>query len=199
MRRSAASLALAAALPLAALLGVAVAAGWMQPGDARLLALLRHAGGDAWRGAAIDLTTLGSAPVLLPLLGAGVGLLLARRDLRGAPALALIVLGGRLLIEIVKDVTARVRPQLDPGLLVHGWSFPSAHAGNSTITLVALVLFLTRGGARTPAVALAALLAFAIGCSRLWLGVHWPSDVAAGWLIGIGWLALTVPIGRPPS
>lgn len=183
-------------LLFAAVLGIAVAAGWTQPGDARLLALLRHAGGDAWRGAAIDLTTLGSAPVLLPLLGAGIGLLLVRRDPRRALVLALIVLGGRLLIEIVKDLTVRVRPPLDPGLLVHGWSFPSAHAGNSTITLVALALLLARSEARRPAVIAAAVLSFVIGCTRLWLGVHWPSDVAAGWLIGAGWLALTVPIAR---
>lgn len=181
------------ALLLAALLGVAVTAGWTQPGDARLLALVHHAGGDAWLAAATDLTMLGSPPVLLALLAAGAAALFVRGEPRRGAALLLVAVGGRLAIELVKDLTVRVRPPLD-GLIVHGWSFPSAHAGNATITLAALALFVARGRARRPALLAAALLACAIGCTRLWLGVHWPSDVVAGWLFGVGWLALAGPI-----
>jgi len=186
-----------AILCVVALLGLAVSFGWTQAVDAWLMAHVRGAGGASLRGAVIGLTTLGSAQTLLPLLGCGVVYLLVRREPRRALHLALTVLGGRLAVELAKDLFVRARPPVaDMAVAVHSWSFPSAHAANSTITYGALALFAAPPRYRRAVLGLAAVLALAIGASRVWLGVHWPSDVAAGWLFGIGWLMLFKALER---
>lgn len=180
-----------ALLLLVVLIGIVVRLGWVQGADAQLMALVRGAGGDRLRPAVIGLTMLGSALLLLPLLVCAMLWLIATGARRQAWRLALVALTGRMAVELMKDAFVRVRPAVaDMAVAVHSWSFPSAHAANSAITYGALALLGAAGGGRSVGVALAALLAVAIGCSRVWLGVHWPSDVIAGWLFAIGWLML---------
>lgn len=151
----------------------------------------------AWRAGAphgtealVVFTQLGSAPFLLTvtLLGA---LWVARRDgWREGLLLAGTVVAGRLVEEGLKLVFARPRPGFDAHpVMVHSNSFPSAHAANSMVTLLALALWLAPERWRRQAVAAAATLSVMIGSTRPMLGVHWPSDVLAGWLFGIGWVA----------
>lgn len=113
---------------------------------------------------------------------------------RRAAALLLVTVGGRLIVELLKWATDRPRPQLfDYPMIVHSQSFPSGHASNSMIVYLAAALIaaplLTRG--RWPATA-AIVLAIAIGFTRPMLGVHWPSDVLAGWALGLAWTLSTV-------
>ncbi len=191
------ALAAAAALLLVALLAAAVRAGWVQAFDVALLGHIRGVGGPALLQPIVLLTDLGSLPALFALALGGVLLLIVARRRGEAAWLAGIAFGGRILVELIKLAVARGRPPvIQHAVAVESWSFPSSHTANSTITLIALALFLAQGRGRRPALAVAALLAFAVGCSRMWLGVHWPTDVTAGWLFGIGWLALTVPLAR---
>ena len=193
----------AIAFLLVASIGFAVHSGWTAAVDMRLLAAIRHAGGASLRQAVVDLTALGGGTVLIVLNAAVILLLWLRRDRFAALRLLGIVVGGRLAVDLVKTIVARTRPpSLDPAIMLHSWSFPSSHAANATITYLALALIASHGAVR-PAerrllLGLAALLALTIGLTRVWLGVHWPSDVLAGWLFGLGWVALTstVPVPR---
>jgi undecaprenyl-diphosphatase len=94
-----------------------------------------------------------------------------------------------LLQEIVKRLVARPRPELWPRLFeVTAFAFPSGHALASATLYPLLALDLTRGARqrlRVLALGLAALACAFIGMGRVYLGVHWPSDVLGGWLLGL--------------
>jgi len=101
--------------------------------------------------------------------------------------LLLLVIGGTLLNLALKQVFAAPRPDLLPHLdIVHTYSFPSGHAAGNMMFFGALAMLAGRRWAYGAAAVMIAL----IGASRVWLGVHWPSDVMAGWIEGLGWLML---------
>ena len=121
-------------------------------------------------------------------------LLLARK--RGAALLVLgAVVGGMLLSTGLKLGFERPRPDLVPhGARVYTASFPSGHAMLSAITYLTLGALLARvqEGRRIQAflMGLAVFITLLVGVSRVYLGVHWPSDVLAGWAVGAAWAAL---------
>jgi undecaprenyl-diphosphatase len=108
--------------------------------------------------------------------------------------LLLVALIGRGLSEVQKYWIARVRPDLEPHLVVvKTSSFPSGHATSSMIFYLALALALTAHTRWNRVAALGAiLLSLLIGASRVMLGVHWPSDVVGGWAFGMLWVLLTL-------
>lgn len=140
--------------------------------------------------------------VVLALLAVAAGLLLWRRGLpiaaAAAPAFALGVAG--TLTDVAKHVVDRGRPGVGLRLVTEGEpSFPSGHASDSaamylTLALVVAVFVLRRPLARVATVAGSGVLVAAIGASRLVLGVHWPTDVLAGWALGAT-AALAATIG----
>jgi undecaprenyl-diphosphatase len=139
-------------------------------------------------------TALGEPTVLV-----GSGFIIAawlwhRGRGRFALSLLLVILLGRGLSEVQKYWIARERPDLDPHLVVvKTSSFPSGHATSSMIFYLTLALALTAGSRRQwIAAAVAILLSFLIGTSRVMLGVHWPSDVIGGWAFGMLWVLLTL-------
>ncbi len=142
--------------------------------------------------ASVVLTQLGGWIALVLFGLAGVALLLVRRRWRDAGLLFAILAGGRLIIEAQKAWVMRPRPPQEHLVMVQSWSFPSAHAGDSMITYLALALLLS---GRCWAIAGALALTLAIGISRMLLGVHWPSDVAGGWAFGLLWTAALVRWG----
>ncbi|MFN3945320.1 MAG: phosphatase PAP2 family protein [Allosphingosinicella sp.] len=152
-------------------------------------------------------TELGGWLALVPLTIAGAILLLARGDTRGAFLLLVLTLSGRFLVDLQKVWTARIRPEEHEHLVaVQSLSFPSAHAANATMVYVSLALLLFPGRGRALALWIAAWLALLIGASRVLLGVHWPSDVIAGWAFGLFWTFLlfalsgrTLDEGTPPA
>lgn len=167
--------------------------------DERILAALRKADnpqvpiGPRWlHSAALDITALGSAAVLgLAVLGV-VGFLL----LQGAWRSALFVLaassGGWLLNAVLKELFGRARPAVVPHLReVMTLSFPSGHAMTSAavyLTLGALLMrIVKRPLAKFYCMGGAMLLTVLVGISRVYLGVHYPTDVLAGWLLGLSW------------
>jgi undecaprenyl-diphosphatase len=116
---------------------------------------------------------------------------------RGARRLTLFVLtttiGGGIVSTLVKVLVDRPRPEVDhPIVTAFGKSFPSGHAMSSTVVYgVVLLTFLPAlpRRLRHPAVVVTTLLVLAIGASRLLLGVHFLSDVLAGFVLGLAWLA----------
>lgn len=144
---------------------------------------------------AIDWTALGGVPVLCLLLLISIGYLLLIRRPRTAVFLLLATSGGIALSFYLKTVFYRPRPDFLQHLAnVSTTSFPSAHA------MASCVVYLTIGSllAHTTPVrrekhyfmGAAALLTIVIGLTRVYLGVHFPSDVVAGWAIGLVWVLI---------
>lgn len=148
-----------------------------------------------WEEAMRDVTALGSGTVLT-LATLAVALLLALERRRGDALHALAALAGSvLLVELLKLGFGRPRPELVMhSMRVAGWSFPSGHSLMSTAVFLTLGGLLAGGTARRSVrrylFGLAVFLAVVVGVSRVYLGVHWPSDVVAGWLVGTGWAGL---------
>jgi undecaprenyl-diphosphatase len=149
---------------------------------------------------AIAITQLGGWIALSLVTIVATGILLARSRYRDAGLFLLISLGGRLLVELQKMWSARARPEEDYLVAVHSLSFPSGHSANSMIVYLLVALLLIPGRFAIPA---AIGLSILIGLSRLWLAVHWPSDVIGGWAFGIAWtlamVRLTGIAGTSPA
>lgn len=141
---------------------------------------------------AMDVTALGSVAVLTLLVLFVAGLFAALRRWREAAVLILASGGGVALSQGLKLVFGRDRPEVGLRLVeAINASFPSGHAMLSAVvylTLGALVArFASQRRVKVFALAGAALVALLVGLSRVYLGVHWPSDVLAGWSLGGAW------------
>ncbi|HYH18854.1 MAG TPA: phosphatase PAP2 family protein [Azospirillum sp.] len=139
-----------------------------------------------------DFTALGGVGVLtlLTLMVAGY---LALHRLRGAMLLVLASVGGGLLVStVMKEIFERPRPDLVPhGSYVYTASFPSGHSMMAAATYLTLAALLARvqpnHRLRAYLLGLAVLVTVLVGVSRVYLGVHWPTDVLAGWTVGAAW------------
>lgn len=139
------------------------------------------------------LSTVGSQKVLLPLVAVVAIVLVARRAYKPAGLLIVIWAGAIELYSLAKAFVGRPRPPMHLWLTsASGAAFPSGHATQSLSTFAALALVAVAllPSARRPALALAAVLAAGVGWSRVYLGVHWATDVIAGWLAAACWVAL---------
>ena len=141
-----------------------------------------------------DVTALGSyAFIIISVVIVGGYLLLARKaDL--AALMVGAIAGGMAISHLLKELFDRPRPELDHAARVFTASFPSGHATLSAVTFLTLAALLTRTrvrrGAKIYFVAVAVVLTILTGMSRIYLGVHYPSDVLAGWCVGSGWAIL---------
>lgn len=148
----------------------------------------------AWITRLGDTTTLSVVCIVV----AAALLLRGRRWL--ALAWVLAVSGNALLNTTLKAVFARVRPLHEGGLIqAGGWSFPSGHSSGAVVLYGMLAYVLLRSlppalawRASLPLVLLAAATAFSVGCSRIFLQVHFATDVLAGFASGTAWLAVCV-------
>lgn len=139
----------------------------------------------------VGITFLGQPSVLVILsLSLGIWLLFQRRRSE-ATTLAIAALGAAGLNYLLKELFARDRPALwDRVVDVRYYSFPSGHAMVSVVMygLIGYLLAKTFPRWRGLIFILTVLLVVAIGFSRLYLGVHWPTDIAAGYAAGLVWL-----------
>jgi len=139
-----------------------------------------------------DITALGGTAVLVLLTLAVLGFLLLSRRWGAAVFVTLSMLGGTLLSNALKSAFDRPRPDLVPHAVeVSSASFPSGHAMLSAVaylTLGALVAeVLPQRRFRVYLLLCAVFLTLLVGTTRVYLGVHWPTDVLAGWSIGAAW------------
>ena len=148
-----------------------------------------------------DLTALGGVSVLTVLTVIVTGYLAVSR--RGSLAIfvAISTIGGAIGGTLLKDLFLRPRPTIVPHLVeVDSLSFPSGHALNSAVIYLTLGALLARAEARPSVrisvIGVAILLTVLIGLSRVYLGVHYPSDVLAGWCAGAAWAAICSSIAR---
>lgn len=138
------------------------------------------------------LSDLGSTTAYVIVFSFVLGWLLWRRLPRLALFVLVTVAGSALLNRVVKAAVARSRPVLpDPVAHADGMSFPSGHAQAAVVGYAVLLLVLLpvlRGGWRPAATVVAVLMVLGIGFSRVALGVHYVSDVLAGYVLGAAWV-----------
>ena len=176
-----------------------VTEGETQAFDKHILLALRNPanpsdplGSRSFEEAMRDVTALGGVTVMTLVTLVGVLAFLMHRKRWHAGILAATVLLADISSEGLKQLYGRPRPTLVPhGSYVYSASFPSGHSTLSAATFLTLAMLIAslepNRGTKIMVFVLAMLLVLAIGVSRVYLGVHWPSDVLAGWCLGGGW------------
>jgi undecaprenyl-diphosphatase len=182
-----------------AVLADEVAEGDTRAFDERVLLALRAAGdpadpiGPRWFEEMMrDFTAIGGTGVLVLMVLAVAGFLTLTGKGHAALAIIVAVSGGTLLSQTMKWAYARPRPELVPhGAEVYTASFPSGHAMMSAIVYLTLGAMLARTqssqAVKAYIISVAIFLTVLVGTSRVYLGVHWPTDVLAGWALGALW------------
>jgi undecaprenyl-diphosphatase len=167
--------------------------------DERLLLMLRTTEdrsdplGPSWvEELARDVTGLGSAGVLTIITLASAGVLALQRKRQLAVYVLVAVAGGTVVSTLLKLGFDRPRPDLVAhGQVVYTSSFPSGHSMISAVAFLTLGALLASGqtnlALRAYLIGLAGFLTVIVGVSRVYLGVHWPTDVLAGWTAGAAW------------
>jgi undecaprenyl-diphosphatase len=139
-----------------------------------------------------DLTALGGFTILTGLTIATFGVALFFRKPKLAALIAVSIFSGMLIMKFAKSSFDRPRPDLVPhGVVVSNASFPSGHTTMAAIVYLTLGVLLARTqtnrALRIYIISLSAIIAILVGVSRVYLGVHWPTDVLAGWTLGAAW------------
>jgi undecaprenyl-diphosphatase len=151
--------------------------------------------------AAIDVTALGGTTVLAMFLLIVVGYLALEGRYDAVALVVVATAGGGILGEGMKWWFARARPEIVPHLVnVGSASFPSGHSMLALVTYLTLgallARFVPRRRTRTYCITVSLLLALLVGLSRVYLGVHYPTDVLAGWSAGLAWALLCWLVAR---
>lgn len=182
----------------------AITAMWMLTGssetfDTRVLLALRNPQnladplGPGWlEEIGRDITALGGNAILITFSLAVLGYLWLHRQGKLMALLAIAITGALVLSSVLKHVIDRPRPELVPhGSIVYTASFPSGHSTLASSTYLTMAMLLARiqrqKRIKIFLVAVALALSCAVGASRVYLGVHWPTDVIAGLSIGMAW------------
>jgi undecaprenyl-diphosphatase len=156
------------------------------------------------------ITNLGGRAILFWLVTVSTAVMLIRRQYQLTVYLVVTGLGALALDPTIKALVGRLRPVVPtPVTMASGYSFPSGHTLDATVFYgVMLLVFLPiiPRRLRKLATGLVIALVVVIGFSRVAIGVHYPSDVIGGWLLGVAWLAITAhafghwraETGQPP-
>jgi undecaprenyl-diphosphatase len=195
---------------LFALITVAVQAGWTQTLDQRLMLGVEQLRSPGLTAVMQSLSAIGAGEVEIPialLLSLRLSLIRRRPEAAGYAA---ATLSGWAAYGVAKWIFERPRPRVIPRIAGAGggwYSFPSGHATMAPLVFGLGVLIWSAPWPRATRVALlllAAVCSLLIGFSRVYLGVHWPTDALAGLLLGTGWAAMWVwwweraELRRPP-
>lgn len=139
-----------------------------------------------------DLTALGGSTVITLMVSFVTIFLLLRRQWKSAAFVLVAVVGGLLISLLLKSFFDRARPDIFVHQsLTNSSSFPSGHATNAAVTYLTMAILMAKlvESTKMKAYILGAglLVPMLVGLSRIFVGVHWPSDVLGGWLIGLAW------------
>ena len=190
---------IATSLLLFAIIADEVVEGETHAFDEAVLLAFRNPGdiaepiGPQWlKIAMLDITALGSTTVLTLITLIAVAYLIVDRKRAAAMFVLVAVSSGALMSYVLKLGFDRPRPDLVAHLVdVHTLSFPSGHAMGSAVTFLTLGALIARtasgGRLKIYVLGVAITLTLLIGVSRIYLGVHWPTDVLAGWCAGGAW------------
>lgn len=142
-----------------------------------------------------DLSALGSKSVLTVVVLSVVGFLVLRKQYQSALLIAAVSFTGVLAVVFLKLMFARERPDIIPYLTeVSTQSYPSGHTMMSAVIYLSLASMLAniqqKKRVKIYSILIALILTMLVGVSRLYLGVHYPTDVMAGWSVGLVWAAL---------
>jgi undecaprenyl-diphosphatase len=152
--------------------------------------------GPAWvEGALLDITAIGGPTVLTLVVLGVIGFLVLQARYHSAVAILLTAASGAMLNAAMKAIFMRPRPTVVPHLrAAFETSFPSGHAMQSAIIYLTLGAMLMRLSERRLTkiycCTVAMLATFLVGVSRVYLGVHYPTDVLAGWIVGLFWASV---------
>ena len=172
---------------------------WAPGFDVQILEAIAASRSPTWTSIAQVVSDAGSFALLAPL---AVAFVLLRRWKRPADDIALVVIaaGSAALPSAVKLIVARPRPTIEHLSHLTSLSFPSEHTTQAAAIYLTIAILLSRGlnrGWRELVIVLAALIALAVAWSRVYLGVHYPTDVIAGLLLGWSWALLVFGWARP--
>jgi undecaprenyl-diphosphatase len=181
--------------------------GEMQRFDVRVVEVLREPGnpaqprGPSWLAdAARDITALGGAAVLTLVTILVAGFLLLYRKYRMIYLILAAALGGNWITSFLKSLFGRERPDIPHLFYTNSLSFPSGHAMVSAAVYLSLAALLAtivvRKTVKIYLIAAAMLVTILVGVTRVYLGVHYPTDVLAGWLAGLIWALLLWFVAR---
>lgn len=189
----------AAAIAIFAALASAVTAGFTQRFDESVLQWFQGHRTETLNLVMIEITTLGTGVVLVVIVLIASVFLWVTNHHWSVYVLLLGVLGAKLFNTLLKGTFARERPSIvEWATQVHSPSFPSGHAMSSIVVYGSVAYLVSR---LEPSLRLkrstylfATLIVVLIGISRMYLGVHYPSDVIAGFLAGFAWIALVATL-----
>lgn len=182
--------------------------GRIQSFDEYIIVMLRQAEdpsklrGPEWlRDFMRDITALGGTPVLTLFTLGVVGYLLLRKNYRSMWLVLIATLSGLGMSMFLKFSFNRARPDIVPPLMMETTpSFPSGHSMMSAVIYLTLAALLTRletsNKVRIYTMSVALFFVFLIGISRVFLGVHYPTDILGGWTFGVVWALLCWYIAR---
>jgi undecaprenyl-diphosphatase len=181
-----------------ALLGIGVRR-WSPSFDIQVLQAIATSRSAFWTSVAQVVSDAGSFALLAPL---SLAFVLLRRWKRPADDIALVVIaaGSAALPSVVKLIVARPRPTIEHLIHLVSLSFPSEHTTQAAAIYLTIAILLSTGlkrGWRELVIAVAVLIALAVAWSRVYLGIHYPTDVIAGLLLGWSWALLVFHWARP--
>ena len=161
-----------------------------------------HSESTPWLTAVMEVVTQLGGLVVVPVAATAMAAALWWRGSReGATLLAAAVLGSTVVNTVLKAVFRRARPDVwEPLVGENSYSFPSGHAMATMSLAVALVVLAWSTRWRWAAVTAGVMYVLAVGVSRVYLGVHYPSDVLGGWSASVLWVTVVVLVlGRIQS
>jgi membrane-associated phospholipid phosphatase len=164
-------------------------AGFSFPWDIPILMAIHQTAQPQLDTFASTLTQLGGFHGAFPIFGATALVLIYQKKWRKFVYLATTGLGNAIINQTVKVLMHRERPHLWESTYHHyGYAFPSGHSMTSMTLILVIIILTWKTSWRLPATILGSLFVLAIAWTRLYLGVHYPSDILAGWMVAIAWV-----------